>query len=146
MEFMDLIGLVGEPLDHPKLKQFFREEKINKQPQPAQGDSMAYLQFPSKGYEMRFDLQAGGGPQLLLTSITAYPQGDATHSAMKNELPLSITPTETRDALIARLGAPAFRNKRFNIDMWKLGPLDVVVEYEPDSGVVSTVQVNVPRK
>lgn len=146
MEFMDLIDVLGEPLDHPKLKQHFRDEKITKQPRPAEDDNMAYVQFPAKGYELRFDLKPGGGPQLLLTSMTAYPQGDATHSAMRARLPFDIVSTDDRAALMARLGPPAFHNKRFNIDMWKLGNHEVAIRYESQNGVVSTVQVNVPRK
>jgi hypothetical protein len=146
MEFIDLIEAMGEPLDHPKLKQHFREEKITKQPRAEEDEGMAYVQFPADGYEMRFDEKPGGGPQLFLRSMTAYPHGDAAHKPFTGKLPLDITPAETRDALIARLGPPAFHNKRFNIDMWKLGKWDVAVDYIPATGVVSTVQVNVPRK
>jgi hypothetical protein len=146
MELIDLIDALGEPLDHPKVKQHFREEKITKQPRAEEDEGMAYVQFPGKGYEMRFDADPGAGPQLFLSSMTAYPQGDAGHKPFTGKLPLDIAPGDTRDTLLARLGAPAFHNKRFNIDMWKLGKWDVVVDYVSDSGVISTVQVNVPRK
>ena len=146
MEFIELIEVMGELLDHPKLKQHFRDEKITKQPRPKEDEGMAYVQFPDKGYEMRFDLQPGGGPQLFLKSMTAYPQGDATHKAFRGSLPLDILATETRDALVARLGEPAIHNALFDIDIWKLGKWDVAVDYVSPAGVVSTVQVNVPRK
>jgi hypothetical protein len=145
MDFIDLVSVMGEPLDNPALQAHLRAEKISAQPRPAEGEDMAFVQFAAKGYEMRFDLKPGS-PQLVLKSITAYVQGDATHRPFTGRLPLDIDPKENRTALLARLGPPALHNKIFKIDMWKLGKWDVAVDYDKASGAVASVQVNVPRK
>lgn len=144
MKFIELVDLVGQDLEHPGLIAHFSENNITTQPKPAAGEPMAYVQFPDLGYEMRFDLKPGG-VQLFLSSLTAYPNGDATHKPFRGDLPLAIRGEDTQQSLADRLGPPAIHNKATNVDAWKLGACNLVVRYDKATGAVKNVQVNAPK-
>ena len=146
MTFFQLVGLMGQTLDHPQLRQHFADAGITRQPRPPEDEDSAYVQFQDQGYEMRFEADATDKTKVVLKTITAFPNGDETHKPFVGNLPLEIATGESRDQLVSRLGRPVIRNERYNIDMWKLDGLDVVVSYDGADIIVDQVQVNVPDK
>ena len=145
MDFIELVELLGQDLEHPAIIGHFRESNITEQPKPEVGEPMAYVQFPEQGYEMRFDLRPGG-VQLFLSSLTAYPNGDATYKPFRGALPLGIQGDDTQQSLRDRLGTPAIHNKTTNVDAWTLAENNVVVRYDKSTGTVKNVYATVPRK
>lgn len=143
MKFIELVGHMGQPPDQADLLAHFRSLAITRQPRPDEGEDTAYVQFVQEGYEMRFD-RVPNQLGLQLRSITAYPAGDATHAKFEAELPQNIQASDLREQVHAKLGAPAFHNKIFFTDMWKLGSLDLVVRYDKATQHIKIVQVNVP--
>jgi hypothetical protein len=146
MEFIQLVGLMGKTLDDPQLRQHLLDAGIRQQPRPPKDEDSAFVQFGEQGYEMRFEIDPADNTQVVLKTITAFLKGDSTHKPFAGKLPLDISAGETRDQLLARLGKPAIRNERYNIDMWPLETLHVVVSYGKGDPTVHEVQVNVPRK
>jgi hypothetical protein len=146
MTFVQLIELLGQIADHPQISKHLVEAGITWQPRPAPDEDSAYVQFKDQGYEMRFEADPADGTRVVLVTLTSFLNGDETHVPFVGELPLGISALESRSHLVARLGTPAVRNERYNIDMWKLDALDVVVSYDGADSTVDQVQVNVPDK
>ena len=110
MEFIQLVGLMGQAPDEPQLRQHLVDAGITRQPRPPEGEDSAYVQFAEQGYEMRFDVEADDNTRMLLRAITAFPKGGGAYKQFAGKLPLDIAPGESRDQLLARLGSPAIRN------------------------------------
>jgi len=146
MEFIQLVDLMGQAPDEPKLRQHLVDAGITQQPRPPEGEDSAYAQFAEQGYEMRFDVDPDDNTRMFLRAITAFPKGGGAYKPFTGKLPLDMAPGESRAQLLTRLGPPAIRNENFNIDMWKLGALYVVVNYDKADSTVSKIQVNVPKK
>jgi hypothetical protein len=143
---MQLVGLLGQTVDHPQVRQYLVDAGITRQPRPAEDEDSAYVQFADQGYEIQFEVDSADNTQMVLRTITAFLNGDATHKTFVGKLPLDIASGESRDKLVARLGKPLVRNERYNIDMWKFDGLDVVVSYDGADDSVDQVQVNVPDR
>jgi hypothetical protein len=145
MDFMGLIDLLDQPPEHPALVAHFKEANITKQPRPAAGEFMAFVQFADQGYEMCFELKPDG-VELYLSYITAYPHGDPTHKPYTGKLPRDIQSSDTQQSLATKLGTPVMHNKFTNVDMWKLGNWNLVVRFNKETGAIKAVLVTTPKK
>jgi len=118
MDLSDLLPLLGQSPDNPALRQHFAEHGIDRQPQPAPDEGMAFVRFGNAGYDLRFDLDSHND-RVTLTSIQVFPKGDDDHRPFTGTLPGGLGVADKRDDLLARFGEPTQHNDVFCIDMWR---------------------------
>lgn len=141
MDFPGLLTLLGQSPDNPALRQHLSDHGIDRQPQPAPDEGMAFVRFGDAGYDLRFDLDNKNG-RVALTSIQVFPKGDDDHRPFTGLLPGDLSLTDKRDDLLARFGQPTQHNEVFCIDMWRREHVELCITYDEGDMSIEEIQYN----
>ena len=153
MNLLSIARLFGLSTNDAKVRDLLKDLGVPSAPKLNPGDTSVNVERRDSGLYLAFSDEAffrkrkgvpiGTGP-LILTNVTVYCEPTPEFRAYKDELPFGLLPSDGRDAVRNKLGAPELEIDWQNLDRWTIDRMWTFVQYKDDLKVIDNLSLQLP--
>ena len=153
MDLLSIARLFGLPTNDAKVRDLLKDLGVSSPPKLKPDDTSVNVERRDSGLFLAFTDEAFfhqkkgvpvGTSPLILTNVTVYCVATPEFMPYKDTLPFKLLPSDGRDAVHRKLGAPELEIEWDNLDRWTIDGKWVFVQHTDDLKAIGNLSLQLP--